>query len=71
MEYLKLLVWGIVVFYWTIISYKKKSIIYTVKDKKEKLTVLKDDYYKMQLLFCVLIGVFSYRDIQLNKINDI
>ena len=46
MKYLNLLVWGIVVFYWTIISYKKKSIIYTVKDKKEKLTILKDDYYK-------------------------
>ena len=56
---------------YSIISYKKKSIIYAVKDGKEKLTVLKDDYYKMQLLFCVLIGVFSYRDIQLNKINDI
>ena len=39
---------------YSIISYKKKSIIYAVKDGKEKLTVLKDDYYKMQLLFCVL-----------------
>ena len=39
---------------YSIISYKKKSIIYAVRDGKEKVTVLKDDYYKMQLLFCVL-----------------
>lgn len=38
---------------YSIISYKKKNIIYTVCNEKEKLTVLKDDYYKMQLLFCV------------------
>ena len=39
---------------YSIISYKKKSIIYAVRDGKEKVTVLKDDYYKIQLLFCVL-----------------
>lgn len=36
---------------YSIISYKKKSIIYTIRN--EKINVLKDDYYKMQLLFCV------------------
>ena len=38
---------------YSIISYKKKSIIYTIRNEKEKINVLKDDYYKMQLLFCV------------------
>ncbi len=36
---------------YSIISYKKKSIIYTIRN--EKINVLKDDYYNLQLLFCV------------------
>ena len=36
---------------YSIISYKKKRIIYTIRN--ENINVLKDDYYKMQLLFCV------------------
>lgn len=38
---------------YSIISYKKKRIIYTILNEKEKIIVLKDDYYKIQLLFCV------------------
>jgi len=37
---------------YSIISYKKKSIIYTIRNKN--INVLKDDYYNLQLLFCVL-----------------
>ena len=36
---------------YSIISYKKKRIIYTIRN--ENINVLKDDYYKIQLLFCV------------------
>ncbi len=36
---------------YSVISYKKKSVIYTIRN--EKIKVLKDDYYKIQLLFCV------------------
>ena len=36
---------------YSIISYKKKNIVYTIRN--EKINVLKDDYYKIQLLFCV------------------
>ena len=38
---------------YSIISYKKKRIIYTILNEKEKIIVLEDDYYKIQLLFCV------------------
>ena len=36
---------------YSIISYKKKNIVYTIRN--EKINVLKDDYYNLQLLFCV------------------
>lgn len=36
---------------YSIISYKNKSIIYTISN--ENISVLKDDYYNLQLLFCV------------------
>ena len=36
---------------YSIISYKKKNIIYTIRS--EKINVSKDNYYNLQLLFCV------------------
>lgn len=36
---------------YSIISYQNKNIIYTVRN--EKLSVIKSDYYKIQLLFCI------------------
>lgn len=54
---------------YSIISYKKKSIIYTIRNKK--INVLKDDYYKIQLLFCVFncILLILGSAIIYNKVN--
>lgn len=56
---------------YSIISYKKKSIIYTIRS--EKISVIKDDYYKMQLSFCIfkcilliLGGVIIYNKVSIN-----
>ncbi|MRN23441.1 hypothetical protein EAI30_02310 [Romboutsia ilealis] len=42
---------SLIFFVYSIISCKKKSIIYTIRS--EKINVLKDDYYNLQLLFCI------------------
>lgn len=36
---------------YSIISYKNKNIIYTIRS--EKMSAIKSDYYKLQLLFCI------------------
>ena len=54
---------------YSIISYKKKRIIYTIRNKK--INVLKDDYYKIQLLFCLFNCILLILEslIIYNKIN--
>ena len=36
---------------YSIRSYQKKNIIYTIRN--EKMSVIKNDYYNLQLLFCI------------------
>ena len=57
---------------YNIISYKNKNIIYTIR--KGNISVIKDDYYKIQLIFsifnCILlilgtVFIYSKIDIQL------
>lgn len=36
---------------YSIRSYQKKNIIYTIRS--EKMSVIKNDYYNLQLLFCI------------------
>lgn len=42
----------LIFFIYSIISYKKKKIIYTIRN--EKMNIVKDDYYNLQLLFCMI-----------------
>lgn len=46
---------ALIFFIYSIIWYKNKSIIYTIRNKH--ITVLKDDYYNLQLLFCVFNSI--------------
>ena len=43
---------AMIFFIHSIISYKKKKIIYTINS--ENLRVTKDTYYNLQLLFCII-----------------
>lgn len=42
-------------FIYSIVSYKKKFIIYTIKDKNMK--VVNDAYYRLQLSFCIVNSI--------------
>lgn len=46
------LVIPIILFIYTIIIYIKRKVIYAINSKN--LKVKKDDFYKLQLLFCIL-----------------
>ena len=61
---------GLALFFliYNVISYKKKNIIYTIR--KGNISVIKDDYYNIQLIFsifnCILLilgTVFIYNKI--------
>lgn len=59
MEYTLLLLCAIIIplifFIYGLISYKKKAIIYTIKN--DNMKVIKDSYYSLQLLFCIAICI--------------
>lgn len=42
----------LIFFIYSLIAYKKKFIIYTIKNNKIRVT--KDSYYILQLLFCII-----------------
>ena len=53
---------------YNIIAYKKKNIIYTIRE--QNIGVIKDDYYKLQLIFSIincilllLLTIFIYSKI--------
>lgn len=56
MEYIVLVISAIIIpsifFIYGLISYKKKFIICTINNKKMK--VIKNSYYSLQLLFCII-----------------
>jgi hypothetical protein len=56
MEYIVLVVSAIIIplilFIYSLISYKKKIIIYTINNNKMK--IMKNSYYNLQLLFCII-----------------
>jgi hypothetical protein len=56
MEYIVLVVSAIIIplilFIYSLISYKKKIIICTINNNKMK--IMKNSYYNLQLLFCII-----------------
>lgn len=59
MEYIVLWISAIIIplilFIYSLISYKKKAIICTINNKDMK--VIKNSYYGLQLLFCIIICI--------------
>ena len=59
MEYTLLVVSAIIIplilFIYALISYKRKIIIYTINN--DSMNVIKDSYYILQLLFCIIICI--------------
>lgn len=59
MEYILLVISAIIIplifFTYSLVSFKKKFIIYTIKNNNMK--VIKDSYYSLQLLFCIITCV--------------
>lgn len=45
----------VIFFIYSIVSYKNKFIIYTIKDKNMK--VVNDAYYSLQLSFCIINSI--------------
>ena len=45
----------LILFIYALISYKKKTIVYTINNDRMKVT--KDSYYSLQLLFYIIICI--------------
>lgn len=73
MEYIVLVIYAIIIplifFVYSLTSYKKKNIIYTIRN--EKIKVVKDSYYSFQLLFCIIncILLISVSVMTINSIS--